>query len=88
MDNIQLSFIPLLRILYIFKNLDILIGYQIFHIFNMIRISMFPNTCYLFISWVLADSNIKILKICLSIMLGASFVSETKNLQKITSFFF
>jgi len=36
-------------ITFIFKNLDILVRYQIFTIFNLNQISLFSDICYLFI---------------------------------------
>ncbi len=50
--------------------------------FNLIQISVFLDICNLFINWISIDLNIKNSKICLPIMLGASFFGGKKSLKR------
>jgi hypothetical protein len=73
---------------YLKKNLDILIGYQIFTFFNLTHISFFLDIRHLFINRISIDLDIKNSKTCLPIMLGASLFLWGKNFPKGNILFF
>jgi len=76
------------KFIYLFKkNLDILVGYQIFTIFNLPQILVFPDIHHLFINKISAILDIKNSKIRLLIMLGVRLFFWAKNLQKCNILF-
>jgi hypothetical protein len=87
--NIYIYIICQIRIwhFYLFLNSNILVKYQIFTFKNLSQISIFLDICDLFITQISINLDIKHLKICLPIMLGASFYFVMIFFQKVTSIF-